>query len=368
MRHLNYIYIYIYIYIYTCKYILVLTAYVHLAEFPGVSSNVISVILQAPPSASPTSVKVMYVTSSSLLVEWIAVARATLYKVQVAEASNVTAGPWDTSWLTLSTFTDYASPDTSGVLRATQAVITGLSTTKTYAVRVLGGSLHGGASGSFPVTSASTPAFTPSPGPQPTDVTIAVHRVTATSITIRWSETRGRTLDPSNHSRPVFFINIKRQAAVDWGGGMNASRGRWSGCSTVVVAEGTYIGAPPGCAEVDVLSRVSGVSSYQLTFGGLPSGVPHQIRMLAFSLDTPRNVRALYTGMADACVNGRLVASGGVCVAGNVSLFLQAPASTTNGAYTGMRVRVKSGAGEGQIRRVTAYAGSSRTVTLSAGA
>jgi hypothetical protein len=333
-----------------------------------VHSNVISVILQAPPSTPPANIKVMYVTADALLVEWDAVARATLYKVQVAEANNVTAGPWHTSWLTLSAFSDYASPGTSGVLRTTQAVLDGLSTSKTYAVRVVAGSLHAGPTGSFPLTSVSTPPYTPSPGPGPADVSVSVHRVTDDSITIRWSESRGRTLDPSNHSRPVFFISYRPQAGAEWLGGLNASRGKWSGCSTIVVAEGTYIGAPPGCSEVQVLSTVAGVSSYQMTFQGLARGVAHQIRLLAFTLHTPRNVRAVYTGPADACVNGSLAAGGDSCVAGAMFLFLQAPASATDGAYTGMRVRVRSGAGEGQIRSIVAYTGSMRRVTLSAGA
>lgn len=63
------------------------------------------------------------------------------------------------------------------------------------------------------------------------------------------------------------------------------------------------------------------------------------------------------------CAAHRSVA---VLSANNNSIqFSGASVSTTDGAYVGMTIRIAGGIGEGQIRRITAYAGGSRTATVS---
>lgn len=66
-------------------------------------------------------------------------------------------------------------------------------------------------------------------------------------------------------------------------------------------------------------------------------------------------------GMCDAEKNAG-VASG----AASNSLVLDANASSTNGAYAGVTVRIMSGTGMGQLRNISSYDGSSRTATIDA--
>lgn len=68
----------------------------------------------------------------------------------------------------------------------------------------------------------------------------------------------------------------------------------------------------------------------------------------------------MQTGMCDAEKNAGTASS-----ATSNSIVLDGDASSMNGAYAGLTLRIVGGTGMGQLRNISAYAGSSRTATIS---
>lgn len=332
-------------------------------DLPGVSSAIFTVTLQAPPSDAPSNVTIIYVTSDSFYLEWDLVARATLYRVQIASSPFAKSGPWYTVNQTLGNFTDL------NTLRINLALVPGLQggiAGKAYAVRIYAGSVHLTTLGTYTVASPVTQAYTPWPSPNnATDLTINVYRVTQNSISYTWQHIPGSSTDPTNHSQPAFYVYY-RQLGGSWTGGLNVSRGKATGCTTVTTVEGgTYIGDAPGCNPIQASNYSNGIFSYIHNFSNLVGGIPHEIKVVTFNLNTPRAIRSLFTGIADLCVSGLTLWGVQNCTVSTANfIFLQFPASTTDNSYTGLRIRILSGPGIGQIRTITRYLGSERRAQL----
>lgn len=338
---------------------------------PGVASAEFTVTLQAPPTEAPSNVTVMYVTSNSLYLEWDLVARATLYRVQIATSPVTKSGPWYTVNQTLGNFTDLAT------LRVNLALVTGLETgTGAYAARVYAGSIHLTRDGTYTVASPVTEAYTAWPAPNnETDLNVTIHRVTQNSITYNWEHSPGSSVNPTNHMEPVFYLYYRPvypynpfnpQPLEPWSGGLNVSGSKSTGCTTVTTVEGgQYIGDAPGCGNITEMNETLGIFSYRHTFSSLQGGLPHQIKVVTFNLNTPRYIRTMFSGVADVCVGGLSAVGNTSCtVSGADYIFLQLPASGTDAAYTGLFIKITSGPGIGQIREIIGYLGAERRAQL----
>ena len=358
-----------------------------LARVDGVP---LAVTLRLPPDQPVSALTLEYVTESHAFLSWAAPPRASLFQVELSSAPvGPVAGPWAphsaapganasadeapewSDWAPWSPAFPAAAPGGAAQLfRTTEAELSGLAAGRRYRFRVRAGSMHGALNGSLVTLSAPIGDYTVMGPPEEGEVALALHKFNASSISVRWSGRELSSVDPANYSAPLFLLHVAEGGAAFGGGGDG------EGCSTGEVAEGALIGPPPGCRSVEALNvSATGVTRWGYTLAGLQGGAGYAVRVTAFNMHSPRPRRLRYAGKATACIcaatsaggsclSYRLIGETRACVLAPDTSFLQPPASSASDAYAGLYAMVRSGAGEGQERLVTAYGGADRRLTV----
>ena len=266
--------------------------------YSRVDSNVINVTLKAPPDARIQGLQVLYVTADSAFMRWKALPRTEIYKVQVSTDSTWSAGPWISNLYGFSAWKDWPNENETQIFRTTEAKITGLTPGLRYRFKILGGTRHGNTLGLFSAESLPTPiAYTLVRPPYASDIELSLFEFTRTNITVHFSVGSQMSVDPANHTRNIVSLLIKK-GDKDFEGGINQT-----GCTNVLEVDGTYIGPPPGCRAFTVLNYTAeGRTFYEYTFTNLEQGVPHQVMLKTFNLDSPNRRAIVFTGSATPCI------------------------------------------------------------------
>jgi hypothetical protein len=336
-------------------------------------SNVINVTLKAPPDARIQGLQVLYVTADSAFMRWKALPRTEIYKVQVSTDSTWSAGPWISNLNGFSGWKDWPNENATQIFRTTEAKITGLTPGLRYRFKIMGGTRHGNTLGLFSAESLPTPiAYTLVRPPYSSDIELSLFEFTRTNITVRFSVGSQMSVDPANHTRNIVSLLI-RKGDKDFEGGINQT-----GCTNVLEVDGTFIGPPPGCRAFVVLNYTAeGRTFYEYTFTNLEQGVPHQVMLKTFNLDSPNRRAIVFTGNATPCICStyaskfecsqyRLFGSTLACEPSPDYAYMQPLASPSDNAYTNLYAFVRSGTGAGQQRRIVGYLGVSRRMQVDA--
>ena len=338
--------------------------------FSRVDGNIINVLLRPPPMAHVEGLEVLYITEDSAFLRWDGLPRAEFYKVLFSYDSKETAGPWIGSFNAFSTWEDSKNVhNETQIFRNPNAKVTGLFPEKRYRFKIVAGSRHEHPLGSFSSESLpSDKAYHTALAPHSSDLELELHKITESSITVRFSVSLQASVDPANHSQNILSLLLKKGDGA-FEGGLNTS-----GCTTEVITDDTYIGAAPGCEDFTVLNYTAvGRTYYEYTFLGLVEGVKHSVMVKTFNLNSP-NRRAIVLsvkatscicaqyGSNGACIQYRIFGSSTACTPDEFSVWLQPPASENDHAYDTLFAFVRRGTGAGQRRRITMYHGSERRI------
>ena len=339
--------------------------------YSRVDGNELNVTLKPPPSALVRGLQVLWATQDSVFLRWQLLPRAEMYKVLVSYDMETSAGPWIRGFGAFSAWENWPRNNETQIFRTSEAKVTGLLPGSRYRFKIMGGTRHGNAGGTFSAESLPTTlAYTLVPGPAPPDIELSIRNLSASAIRVRFSVGLQMSVDPSNHSRPLVSLLLKRGLG-DFEGGINAS-----GCTNVVVADDAYIGPPPGCSELTVLNYTDqGRSYFEYEFDNLKEGLAHEIMVKTWNLNSPNRHAIVYSGNAtscicaefvseDECASYRIFGSTLACDPSSSYAYMQPPASGSDGGYRSLYAFVRQGSGEGQRRRIDAYLGAPRRLTV----